>query len=449
MYIKNKSSETYDFLTKNYIPWTLASKELEFQKKIKTEVENTDFIENFYKNSNLVINNFIKNVNIDSRTHKTIVYIAGKCYPMISRQAEFMRANGYKTYLVSMETLSIQNLEMIKDSFDEIIQGCIFYPTLGKILNSVHPSFFHVQCWMWQYHLGKFVIEKNLKSKVISEFYDVTGMYASSDDLSMVFPKHLIKQDFEYEKFIFENSDGIIHRYKESIFINYAKRYKKRAKILEFQQYPIKIVNSEYKLPQKNQKYKFVFCGTLIPPNDPNHPHEIFNPAGLFYTFKKILQSDHEINVYQPLNSNLEFNSWLFDLKNKSFPNTLKIHDFLPISELINEISKFDFGINYQKIDIKKTKVSQDTYQGAMGTKNHTYLEAGLPIIVNKEYKYHDQIVTKNKIGLSLKSEDLSNFNFLIKNANIKELKKNVRKFNIRNSLDKKGKDLLSFFESL
>ena len=64
----------------------------------------------------MVINNFIKNVNIDSRTHKTIVYIAGKCYPMVSRQAEFMRANGYKTYLISMETLSIQNLEMIKDS---------------------------------------------------------------------------------------------------------------------------------------------------------------------------------------------------------------------------------------------------------------------------------------------------------------------------------------------
>ena len=127
MYIKNKSSETYDFLTKNYIPWTLSSKELEFQKKFKIEVEKTDFIENFYKNSNLVINNFIKNVNIDSRTHKTIVYITGKCYPMVSRQAEFMRANGYKTYLISMETLSIQNLEMIKESFDEIIQGCFFF----------------------------------------------------------------------------------------------------------------------------------------------------------------------------------------------------------------------------------------------------------------------------------------------------------------------------------
>ena len=79
----------------------------------------------------------------------------------------------------------------------------LFYPTLGKNFKfSPSKFFFSVQCWMWQYHLGKFVIEKNLKSKVISEFYDVTGMYASSDDLSMVFPKHLIKQDFEYEKFI-------------------------------------------------------------------------------------------------------------------------------------------------------------------------------------------------------------------------------------------------------
>ena len=35
-----------------------------------------------------------------------------------------------------------------------------------------------------------------------------------------------------------------------------------------------------------------------------------------------------------------------------------------------------------------------------MGTKNHTYLEAGLPVIVNKEFSYHNEIVTKNKIGL-------------------------------------------------
>ena len=65
---------------------------------------------------------------------------------------------------------------------------------------------------------------------------------------------------------------------------------------------------------------------------------------------------------------------------------------------MIKEISNYDFGINFQKFDIKKTKVSKYTYNGGMGTKNYTYLEAGLPIIINKEYKYHDELVSKNKI---------------------------------------------------
>ena len=116
---------------------------------------------------------------------------------------------------------------------------------------------------------------------------------------------------------------------------------------------------------------------------------------------------------------------------------------------MIREISSYDFGINYQKIDLNKTKVSKYTFKGAMGTKNHTYLEAGLPIIVNKEFAYHNEIVTKNKIGLSLKSEDLPNLSLLIDKLNINKLKNNVNKFNMKNSLNQKGKDLLSFYESL
>ena len=46
-------------------------------------------------------------------------------------------------------------------------------------------------------------------------------------------------------------------------------------------------------------------------------------------------------------------------------------------------------------------------------------------------------------------SKDLDNLNFLINKANIKELKKNVRKFNIKNNLYKKGEELLSFYETL
>ena len=45
----------------------------------------------------------------------------------------------------------------------------------------------------------------------------------------------------------------------------------------------------------------------------------------------------------------------------------------------------------------------------------------------------------------SLKSKDLPNLSLLIDKLNINKLKSNVKKFNMKNSLDQKGKDLLSF----
>ena len=111
---------------------------------------------------------------------------------------------------------------------------------------------------MWEYSLGKFVINKKLRSKVICDFYDVTGMYANYDNLKIAFEEYSIKQDLECEKYIFENADGIIHRYKQSVFVDYAKRYNNNGKILEFQQYPISSPSFNTKSNDKNQKHKFV-----------------------------------------------------------------------------------------------------------------------------------------------------------------------------------------------
>ena len=85
-----------------------------------------------------------------------------------------------------MDNISDNDAELLADSFDEIIQKCLFFPILGKILK-INPDFYHVQCWMWNYSLGKFVIENKGKSKVISEFYDVAGMYSERSKLKSPF----------------------------------------------------------------------------------------------------------------------------------------------------------------------------------------------------------------------------------------------------------------------
>jgi hypothetical protein len=121
----------------------------------------------------------------------------------------------------------------------------------------------------------------------------------------------------------------------------------------------------------------------------------------------------------------------------------------MPIENLIEEISKYDLGVNVQKIYKETSKISEFTYTSCMGTKNYTYLEAGLPILVNDEYSYMKELVEENNIGLSLKSNNLSQINNFLKNIDIDLLKENVRKFNIKNNLLVKGDLLKGFYESL
>ena len=84
-----------------------------------------------------------------------------------------------------------------------------------------------------------------------------------------------------------------------------------------------------------------------------------------------------------------------------------------------------------------------------MGTKTFTYLEAGLPILVNSETKYSKEIIEKNKIGISLNSKELHKIDHILKNVNYSELKNNVKRFNKINNLYIKGNELVSFYESL
>ena len=86
--------------------------------------------------------------------------------------------------------------------------------------------------------------------------------------------------------------------------------------------------------------------------------------------------------------------------------------------------------------------MSNFTFDGGMGTKIHTFLEAGLPVLVNKEYGYMSEFLENNKIGFGLQSRDISKTKKLLKKININNLKSNVKKFYESNSMWKKGDNL-------
>ena len=94
----NNTTENYNFFTKNYIPWRNIKSSIYSQKILKKEIERTNIINDFYTNSDSIIKDFVKTVNLASTQYKTIIFITGRCFPNLSRQANFLKKKDLKLF---------------------------------------------------------------------------------------------------------------------------------------------------------------------------------------------------------------------------------------------------------------------------------------------------------------------------------------------------------------
>ena len=121
--------ERYNFLTKNHVPFEnmMPINEL---KKFNSSRKLSGIIKSFYKNSKEFMNDFVNLVN--NKKEKTIVFISGKPFPMLSRQALAMKNKGYKTFLITMDQINSNDYLLIKDSFDHTIQKRFVFSSIKK-----------------------------------------------------------------------------------------------------------------------------------------------------------------------------------------------------------------------------------------------------------------------------------------------------------------------------
>jgi len=103
---------------------------------------------------------------------------------------------------------------------------------------------------------------------------------------------------------------------------------------------------------------------------------------------------------------------------------------------LNKELSKYDFGINpvFYDLNIMNPLLPKT----AMANKMFNYIEAGIPIIMNKQFEFMSDIVEKNKIGFAINYEDLKNLREIIDDNNYQEMKRKIKIAQKKYSLNKK-----------
>ncbi|MFC1682210.1 hypothetical protein ACFL0X_01165 [Nanoarchaeota archaeon] len=121
------------------------------------------------------------------------------------------------------------------------------------------------------------------------------------------------------------------------------------------------------------------------------------------------------------------------------------IHPVEPVNILNKSLSKYDYGIIPDFCDDSINSVWMKT--GISG-KLFSYIESGLPVIVNKQFKFMDNIMAKNNMSISVSYEDLSSLKKIItkyKYPTKDQIKKQQEDFKISNHIQ----DLKEFYTKI
>lgn len=94
-----------------------------------------------------------------------------------------------------------------------------------------------------------------------------------------------------------------------------------------------------------------------------------------------------------------------------------------------------------------QTKLNVFHYDTCIPTKFFTYLSAGLPVIVSKEFGYIASLVKKHEIGIVISENEIDSLSEIIKRYDYEKLKANVKRAREELSMKRHINRLIEFYE--
>ena len=396
-----------------------------------------------------LFSHFITEVNDRGEGGRRIVFVAHQPYFVILREALSLRRLGYRLYLVSLWPVPDELREIFDQAFDGIIDTYGSLRLARKMIQSLHPDIFHIQCWMWFYVLGRMVIENKGRAVAVCEFYDITSVYAERDILCTNWPPLMVDMDFALERFILERADALVHRFPPFVVEEWRKRHGAMPPNIEMQAFPCPdFIVYDDKPSRQDGITRFVFTGGPTPHGE-RQPAELHPTHNLHVAIRSLLEQGAAVDIlhspHSPMDSDDPDYAKYFELE-RQFPLFRVLKGVSP-EHLGKVLSKYDYGFHLTHIDPDTLRVRESFMKGVVGTKIFACFEAGLPVLVNSEYEYMASIVTDNGLGLAVHSSELDGIFDRLATFDYKEAVGNIKKFNNVHRMDREIGRLVELYD--
>jgi len=385
---------------------------------------------------------------------KIVFYSATTPTVMIYKMAKLLKKNGYETILFAICEKERINYNLYSEAFDKII--CSNFQFMKSNLTNPFyllkriPSLINFLIYMKL--LKPYIIigvsGSNWQLKLTHKYFlkKYPFIYFPYDILSHYIGLGPRPPEFEIkaEKYLFENSEGIIHKgdineldyIKENIYpkLNISE---KQLSFLPYCSKEFIVPINKDKISEKEGGIHLVYIGFLF--NDPASSKKFK------YFLKELISQKINIHIYTLINhiSKEQENNYI-----NNFFSSFKDNKYLHLhfssfgeKEIVSEISKYDFGI---------WPVPSISKELGTGNKLASYLEAGLPFFCEDTATFLcEKIMKQYKIDLTFNKDNIESISKKIKKLNYEKIIEKIEKARNDFDMDKNFLRLQNFIEEI
>jgi hypothetical protein len=362
---------------------------------------------------------------------KEIVFFCATApYVMIYKIAREFKKRNYKTILITIcQKDKINDYSLYEKAFDKIICSNfqIFKPTPKNAINMLRRLPYLIKSIFQMMMIRPYVIfnisRPNYISAIFIRFFkkypqiyfpaDISSQLHETTQQALAMGKKLY--EIKAERYCFEHADGILHKGAPNE-LNHLKRenmlgkpLKMTKNIICFNPYcsdEFIIPLNKSKLSKKDRHLHFVYTGSFYSAKEDIDFHINF--------FKKLLEQKIHLHLYakthhlSKLDDKKNLGPIMYYFKDSPY---FHLHFAFPPKELIQEISKYDYGMWMDRVRNKEDSEHRFT----SGNKFASYFEAGIPFVYTSSFKFIHKLMKRYGLDFPIDTNNMENLKNLAK----------------------------------
>ena len=308
------------------------------------------------------------------------------------RIAKWLKNNGINTTLLYIEK---EFLEIDTRLFDSVVKKENLEDIVKHLEMHSYDKILH-RSWMHSYDFSALLVEKF--ENVIINIKDWN--FAPKNVYEFLFPNSADHVSIEY---IFQNAELILSHFTQEQSLLWAKEYKTdSSKFITFPEYCNSAsFNEKPFLAYEN--IKLVYAGVISPTV---YNEDYFPNKAHLRSIKKLTKEQISIDFVmpEPVYEKMYTSEYFL------YHDFMYEHEFNKYFSLVKGkildasiLNQYHFGFS----ELETSGLNHDLYKYAITSKFAFYLEAGLPILINKKFVSIARLVEKYQLGIVFSNDDL------------------------------------------